>query len=71
MRFRSEVFGVRSVHVLTGEGRKVRSVPEAWTSLRRVDAFEAASGGRSLFRLDDLELLRDLVDDLISKDYPR
>ena len=26
----------------------------AWTQLRRVDAFEQASAGRSLFRVDDL-----------------
>ena len=70
MRFRSNVFGVKSVHILTGQDRIVRSVPEAWTSLRQVDAFEAASGGQSLFRLDDLQLLRNLLDDLIKTNYP-
>ena len=44
----------------------IRSLPRAWTSLREADDFERASAGRALFRMDDLERLRSLVDTLIN-----
>ena len=33
----------------------------SWTDLRSVDPFERASGGRSLFRVDDLRALSELI----------
>ncbi len=45
---------------------QIRSLPVAWTDRRRVDDFEQASAGRSLFRPDDLEALRAQVDELLS-----
>ena len=47
------------------EEERVRSLPVGWTDWRRVDDFERMSGGRSLFRADDLEALRAQVDVLL------
>jgi len=33
---------------------QLRSMLTSWTSLRELDSFMAASGGRSWFRVDDL-----------------
>jgi len=44
---------------------RVRSLPVACTDRRTVDDFERMSGGRSLFRCDDLEALRAQVDVLL------
>ena len=44
---------------------RVRSLPVAWTDRRKVDDFERMSAGRSLFRADDLEVLRAQVDVLL------
>ncbi|MDE0608667.1 MAG: DUF5372 family protein, partial [Anaerolineaceae bacterium] len=44
---------------------RVRSLPVAWTDRRRVDDFERMSAGYSLFRADDLEVLRAQVDVLL------
>ena len=42
------------------------SLPIAWTNLRVIDEFEAASSGQVYFRMDDLIVLRSLVDRLLS-----
>ena len=47
------------------------SVPLSWTSLRHVDDFERVSSGRSLFRGDDLVVLRELVDSLLAPPVER
>jgi len=43
----------------------IRTLPIAWTNLRKADDYELASGGKSLFRHDDLEALRAQVDALL------
>ena len=48
------------------DGQTLRCLPAVWTDHRLVDDFERASAGRSLFRADDLEALRSLVDALNS-----
>ena len=55
---------VSQVRCVVDEER-VRSLPVAWTERRRVDDFERVSAGRSLFRPDDLEVLRAQVDVLL------
>ena len=47
-------------------GPSLISIPISWTSLWRPDDFERAAAGRSLFRTDDLALLREAVDSLRS-----
>ena len=47
------------------EKNTLRCFPRAWTSLREIDDFERVSAGRALFRMDDLEALRALVDALL------
>lgn len=42
-------------------GERVERVPAAWTSLGGVDPFVKMSAGRSLFRVDDLLRLGELV----------
>ena len=44
------------------DGAKLISIPVCWTSSRTVDDFERHSEGRSLFRFDDLVVLRRMVD---------
>ena len=44
------------------DAETLRCVPRAWTDRRAVDEFERTSAGRSLFRADDLEALRALID---------
>ena len=46
------------------DAETLRCVPAAWTDRRLVDDFERVSAGRSLFRADDLEALRALIDAL-------
>lgn len=46
------------------DGETLRCLPTAWTDRRPVDDFERTSAGRSLFRADDLEALRALIDTL-------
>ena len=46
------------------DAETLRCVPTAWTDRRLVDDFERVSAGRSLFRADDLEALRALIDAL-------
>jgi hypothetical protein len=58
-------WGEDRVYFYDGAGR-LKSLPASWTSLRPVDAFEAISGGRALFRPDDLLRLADLLSDLES-----
>ena len=48
------------------DAETLRCLPAAWTDRRAVDDFERASGGRSLFRADDLATLRALIDTLDS-----
>jgi len=45
------------------EGR-VRSLPASWTDVAPADPFVTLSGGRSIFRLQDLRALAALVRDL-------
>lgn len=47
----------------SGEQR-VCSLPASWTDVVEPDAFVVLAAGRSLFRVDDLLVLRALVDDL-------
>ena len=47
-------------------GPSLIGIPISWTSLWRPDDFERAAAGRSLFRADDLALLREAVDSLRS-----
>lgn len=44
--------------------QQVRSLPAAWTDVVEPDAFVALAAGRSLFRVDDLLALSDLVAEL-------
>ena len=44
--------------------RSLLTLPVAWTSYREPDDFERVSAGRSLWRFDDLESLRSVVDSL-------
>ena len=46
-------------------GATLVSAPVSWTSLRQVDDFERVASGRSLFRADDLIVLREVVDSLL------
>ena len=43
------------------------TLPVAWTSYRRPDDFERASAGQSLWRVDDLRMLRAAVDALAKR----
>ena len=53
-------------HFMVGPaGPVLVSVPVSWTSLRRIDDFERVASGRSLFRIDDLAALREMVDSLL------
>jgi hypothetical protein len=44
--------------------QRIYSVPAGWTDVEGPDGFAALSGGRSLFRLDDLLTLTALVAEL-------
>ncbi len=44
--------------------QRVHSLPAAWTDVEEPDLFVAMSGGRSLFRPDDLLALAGLLEDL-------
>ena len=55
------VGGVPLVCYITDAATLV-SIPVSWTSLRSVDDFERVSGGRSLWRIDDLVALRGIID---------
>lgn len=55
---------VRLVRCITGD-ESLRCFPAAWTDQREVDEFERVSAGRCVFRVDDLEALRVLVDGLM------
>ena len=46
------------------EGGVQRSLPRAWTDAADVDPFVALSAGRSVFRVEDLVALTDVVDAL-------
>ena len=50
----------------TPTGVNLVSVPVSWTSLREVDDFERVASGRCLFRVEDLIVLRELVDALVA-----
>lgn len=58
--------GVRLVRCVQ-EDETLLTLPVAWTSHRRVDDFERASAGRSLWRADDLSTLRAMVDSLLER----
>ena len=53
--------GVPLVCYIT-DAATLASIPVSWTSLRSVDDFERVSGGRSLWRIDDLVALRGIID---------
>ena len=55
------VGGVPLVCYITDAAMLV-SIPVSWTSLRSVDDLERVSGGRSLWRIDDLVGLRGIID---------
>ena len=42
----------------------MRSLPASWTDIRAPDPFVAVAAGRSIFRLEDLRRLVDLVREL-------
>jgi hypothetical protein len=44
---------------------RVRSIPTLWTSLARPDPFLKLSGGRSLFRPEELLALAAMIDRLV------
>ena len=68
--FRQTAAGVPMISCVTGSQR-LTALPVAWTNYRTVDDFERVSAGRSLFRVDDLQELRDLVDVLLETDAKR
>ena len=68
--FRLTSAGVPLICCVTGPPA-LTAFPVAWTNYRPVDDFETASAGRSLFRVDDLQELRDLVDALSEADTQR
>ena len=68
--FRLTSAGVPLICCVTGN-QALTVFPVAWTNYRPVDDFERVSAGRSLFRVDDLEELRDLVDVLLEADACR
>jgi hypothetical protein len=59
---RTKNWGEDRVYFYDDAGR-LKSLPASWTSLRPVDAFVALSGGRALFRPEDLLRLADLLSD--------
>jgi len=48
-------------------GDRVERVPAAWTSLGEVEPFVEISAGRSLFRVDDLVRLSELVAEITGR----
>ena len=58
------------VSCVTGS-QSLTAFPVAWTNYRTIDDFERVSAGRSLFRVDDLQELRDVVDVLLEADAGR
>ncbi|HHY94355.1 MAG TPA: hypothetical protein GX513_05005 [Firmicutes bacterium] len=46
------------------EQGQVRSLPASWTDIKAPDPFVALAAGRSIFRLEDLRRLVDLVREL-------
>lgn len=53
------------------EPGRVVPIPAAWTSLAPPDPFILLAGGRSLFRVEDLLRLCDLVADIRATSEPR
>lgn len=43
------------------DSERIRSLPAAWTDVDGIDAFVALAAGRSLFRVEDLLTLVELV----------
>jgi len=43
------------------DSERIRSLPAAWTDVDGIDAFVALAAGRSLFRVEDLLALVELV----------
>lgn len=68
--FRQTVAGVPMVSCVTGS-QSLTAFPVTWTNYRTVDDFEQVSAGRSVFRVDDLQELRDLVDVLLEANAGR
>ena len=44
--------------------QRIYSLPASWTDVEEPDAFASLAAGRSLFRVDDLVILRVLIDEL-------
>ena len=68
--YRLTAAGVPTICCVTDDGT-LTAFPVAWTNYRSVDDFERASAGRSLFRVDDLQELRELVDLLLEEEVNR
>ena len=49
------------------DDKTLLTLPVAWTSYRAPDDFERISAGRSLWRADDLAMLRCMVDSLLER----
>ena len=45
-----------------GEDGTQKSLPRGWTDAADVDVFVAVAAGRSLFRVEDLLVLTDIID---------
>jgi hypothetical protein len=52
------------------DGERVQRLPVGWTSLGGVDPFVQRSAGRSLFRVDDLLRLSELVAEIGGAQQP-
>jgi hypothetical protein len=60
---RHQAWGEDRVMYFDARGR-LRSLLASWTDVWHPDAFAAAAGDRSWFRVDDLLRLRALIDEL-------
>jgi hypothetical protein len=57
----AHTWGEHRVFYREARSERVRSLPAAWTDVVEVDAVVALAEGRSLFRVEDLRALVELV----------
>jgi hypothetical protein len=60
----THTWGEQRVFFRKPDEQRVCSVPATWTDVGALDVFVVVSAGRSLFRLEDLLALADLLDGL-------